>query len=572
VRRWAPAASGALAALLWLLLGLRWFDAAERWRPAAVQAVPPALLAALLAAALGAWLWPSRRALLGPAEEGPGLDATARRLLWLAVAVAVAFRLPLAIQGAAGYLTPDGALSGIVALRVHEGSQRLVFVPQVAYSGSLKSHLAAALMAVLDPPRAFAVASVLFYAVFVAALFRLGWAAARADRRWTATAAAFYVAFAPAFVTRYSLSNDGNYVEVLALGTLALLAALRWRQAPHAPGPAAVAIGLLLGLAFWSHVLALVHVLAIGGWMLATAPGRAVRALPRIALGFVLGVWPSLVWNAGHGWETLRYLVPGGDTTELGGRPFASRLSEVFTGQWPVLLGYDPGNPRVIDVMLRVAAVAAAAALVWAVVTALRERPRDPAVLLLLALLASNLALALAALPVIDGNPRYLLFAMAAVPVLLARVLEPRRRRWALAALVAVGAAGSLLQAPGALRADAQWRGFVADLEAAGVRFCHTDFYLATKVNFLSGERVICSAKLGPTTTEYFVEYRRRAEAAPEAALVAVNATNAEKLERRLQRAGITYERRDLMKPVLLNFSRPVDPALLFPGREFPLR
>jgi hypothetical protein len=161
---------------------------------------------------------------------------------------------------------------------------------------------------------------------------------------------------------------------------------------------------------------------------------------------------------------------------------------------------------------------------------------------------------------------------MAAVAVLLARLLEPRGRRRAMALLVAFGAISSLAQAPGALRADAQWRGFVAALQEAGVRFCHTDFYLAAKVDFLSRERVVCSAKLGPTTTEYFLDYRARAEAAPDAALIPVNATAADKLERRLQRLGVGYQRLDLMKPVLLRFSRPVDPALLFPDREFPVR
>ena len=91
-------------------------------------------------------------------------------------------------------------------------------------------------------------------------------------------------------------------------------------------------------------------------------------------------------------------------------------------------------------------------------------------------------------------------------------------------------------------------------------------------MNFLSGESVVCSAKLGPTTTEYFFDYRRQVEAAPAAALVAVNGANAEKLERRLERLGVTYERKELMKPVLLRLSRKVDPEELFPDREFPLR
>jgi hypothetical protein len=119
---------------------------------------------------------------------------------------------------------------------------------------------------------------------------------------------------------------------------------------------------------------------------------------------------------------------------------------------------------------------------------------------------------------------------------------------------------------------DARWRGFVAELEREGVRFCYTDFFLATRINFLSGERVVCSAKLGPFTTEYFFAYRERVERAPAAALVPVNRTAAARLERRLAELGVTFERRDLVKPVLLRLSRKVDPEELFPGREFPIR
>jgi len=47
----------------------------------------------------------------------------------------------------------------------------------------------------------------------------------------------------------------------------------------------------------------------------------------------------------------------------------------------------------------------------------------------------------------------------------------------------------------------------------------------------------------------------------------AVNQTAAQKMERRLDALGVRYERRDLMKPVLLRLSRKVEPEELFPGR-----
>jgi hypothetical protein len=183
-----------------------------------------------------------------------------------------------------------------------------------------------------------------------------------------------------------------------------------------------------------------------------------------------------------------------------------------------------------------------------------------------------NVAVALLALPYIPGNPRYLLFLMASVPLFLVEALGGRAGRVVLAVLVAGGAVASWAQAIPTLASDRHWRAFVRALQDEGVRNCYSDFYLATKIDFLSGETVTCSAKLGPTTTEYFFRFREAVDGAPTAALVAVNTTAADKLARRLERLGVTYERRDLMKPVLLRLSRKVGPEELFPERDFPLR
>ena len=60
-----------------------------------------------------------------------------------------------------------------MALHARDGVERLVFVPMVPYSGSLKSHLTAPLALVLDPAVSFALVSVLFYLAYLAGLFRL---------------------------------------------------------------------------------------------------------------------------------------------------------------------------------------------------------------------------------------------------------------------------------------------------------------------------------------------------------------------------------------------------------------
>jgi hypothetical protein len=551
---------GPAAALSWTLFCIRWFDVAASWRPRWLAAVPVALLGAAVLTSAAALLVRHRRVLFTLPSGGRGSD------LWLAVGLACAFRGPMAWTAAVGYTTPDGSLSGLVALRIREGVERLVFVPSVPYSGSLKSHLTALLSLAIDLHRAFALSSVLFYGAFVAALYAL--AATVLDGR-RPLLAALYAVFAPAFVTHYSLSNDGNYVEVLALGTFALWLAVRARPADdRSRDVLAWAAGTALGLAFWCHILAVIHGVAVGAAFVAAAPRRAGRTVPRLVAGVALGYLPGLLWNAVNGGESFLYLLPGGKSVGSleRGPVLPTRVWGILRTQVPVLLGYDAGYPPLVAALLAAVSLAAAAALVLAFVSAARRAAasRDFAWGTVLSFTVVNVLVAALALPYIEGNPRYLLFLVAPIAVLLADTLGRGRRRALLAALLVSGAAASFAQWPSSRRSDERWRAFVAELESAGVTHCHTDFYLAAKIDMLSEERVVCAADLGPTMTEYFRDYPVRVAQAPRAALVAVNATAADKIGRRLERLGIAYERRDLMKPVLLPAAN-IPPAELFP-------
>ena len=561
---------GVGAAIFWILLCIRWFDPAPVGRPAALAAVPPLALA-LPAAAFGLGWLRARWHILA----GSPLGSAAGGLL-LVLVLTFLFRLPIVTHGAGAAVTPDGALSGIVALHVRDGIERLVFVPHVPYSGSLKSHLAAPLAALIDPARAFALVSVLFYLVYVAGLYRL---ALLVKGPHAALLAGLYAAFGPAFLTRYSVSNDGNYVEVLALGTWALWLTARWTAEAERRTVLALTTGLLLGLAFWCHILAVIYLGAVGLTCVLVARTRSARSLAALAFGWALGYAPGLLWNAGNGWLSFHYLLPGearGGETGLGVlvADLGAKAWAMVVDGFPVLLGYDWGYGPVLDGLLRtvgwLGVAAAGLATVQVARRAVRERSWPLALLLLF--VAFNVVVALVALPHVPGNPRYLLFLMSVLPVFLAETFGMGRKRLLLGVLIVAGALASFANIPGTVRRDARWRTFVADLQAEGVRWCFTDFHLATRINFLSEEAVICSAKLGPVTTEYFFSYRKEVESAPEAAFVAVNRTSAGKLGRRLEGLGVSYERRDLMKPVLLRLSRKVDPEELFPHREFPWR
>ncbi|HMK67155.1 MAG TPA: hypothetical protein VK433_01310, partial [Stellaceae bacterium] len=256
-----------------------------------------------------------------------------------------------------------------------------------------------------------------------------------------------------------------------------------------------------------------------------------------------------------------------------GGPGVIARVGLLFSDYLPVLLGYDTGYSDAVDWMVRALAWLAVLLTLLALARAAKRAWGGPwdgnRLLLLLALV--NLVLCATALRYVAGNPRYLLFLMTPVPVLLAELLGRGRRRWVLGLLIGFGALGSLGQARAKLGADGRWRQFVADLEQAGVARCYTDFFLAAKINFLSQERVLCSSKLGPNRTEYFFENRERVDAAVMAALVAANSGQARQIEGRLRELGVGFERRDLMRPLFLP-TRKVDPQELFPGETFGLR
>ena len=563
--------AGAAAAARWVLACVRWFDAGAPWRLALLEAAPPLVPAVAFLALLVVWL----RA-RGPALRGEPLSRAALASLLLVVALAVLFRLPFVVHTAATGITPDGTVYGSVAIRLQQGAERLVFLPSQPYGGTLKSHLAAPLMSLLDPARVFAVVSVAFYALFVAGLYRLtlGLFGGRA-----ALLAGLYAAFSPVSLTRYSLNNDGTYIEVLALGTWALWLAARWTDDGGRRPLLVLTAGLLLGVAFWCHIFTVIHLATVGLAIVLFGGRRAPRSLAAFALGTALGALPALLWNAANDWQSFGYFVPGkargiedgGAGAVLGG--LGSKVGAMVTGDWPVLMGYDLGYGPPVDGLLLALGWLGTAAAVFAVARAARAaaRTRSRPLGVLLLFVASTLVVVALALPHVPGNPRYLVCLMSVLPAFLAEAVAAGRRRLVLFVLVAGSALASLAQLPDSARVDARWREFVASLEREPVRYCYTDFHLATRINFLSGEKVVCSAKLGPITTEYFLDYRSRVEAAPEAALIPVNRTAAGRLERRLDALGVPHERRDWMKPVLLP-ARKVDPGELFPGREFPAR
>ena len=102
------------------------------------------------------------------------------------------------------------------------------------------------------------------------------------------------------------------------------------------------------------------------------------------------------------------------------------------------------------------------------------------------------------------------------------------------------------------------------------MRSCYTDFHLATKINFLSGGSGDLLGEAGPDHDRVLLPLPGGGGGRAGRGAGRGEQAAADKLERRLERLGVTYERRDLMKPVLLRLSRKVEPEELFPDRSLP--
>ena len=490
--------------------------------------VPPPLALAALALTIaararsGVWQWRPRR-------RAPRIETLA------CLAVAVAYRLP-ALRHPWGWVNRDGAYGAFVALHLLQGTRPApVFTEGANYQGTLKSHLAAAL-AILTGSRDLSflmtAASLVLYLIFTASAMAV---ARRVGGRPAALATGLYLALGPRFLTVFSLNCVGQYVDVLALGgvALALVARLLDEDRGGAAARAAyLAIGVLLGAAFWQQPVALSYAAVVAVVLaLRAATWRDPWTL-LVPAGGLLGAVPVLLWNLRHGWASRDIL--GRDPVELRAQAEAlpHLIGRTLSVSFPILSGVSPNHPWVDAPALR-----AAAAWLFPVMLAgyvgvrrkdfaqwLRRLSPSPAVLAPL-LMVFCLALFWAvASGSVYRRPRYLLPVAAAsavhAGVLFAWLLARSRAAaaGALGAVLALHVSGTLprLRASGDLAR--RHAAIVRSLEQKGIRTGYSDFSISAPVTMFTAERIVLSPALGPTPAyESEAQARRVAEDGPDA-------------------------------------------------------
>jgi 4-amino-4-deoxy-L-arabinose transferase-like glycosyltransferase len=227
-------------------------------------------------------------------------------LLGLALAVRVV------LDARSGWLLEgDDALSALMALGVL-GGERPIMLKNQTYAAAWEPYMMAASFLALGVSRVSAKLPELLNST---ALVATTWLLAREVAGHTAAwLAALLMALPPVYVLVLSLKPWAPYTEVMLLGTLTLVCAVR--LAFPRPGQRdrrwALGCGVSGGLAFWMHPLAVWYLLPAAAILVFVARGRRLLAMAGFGLlGFVLGGLPVWVYNLRTGGATLQFVADG---------------------------------------------------------------------------------------------------------------------------------------------------------------------------------------------------------------------------------------------------------------------
>lgn len=542
--------------VLFAMTLIRWFAGAPSWLPVVVP------FSGLAACAL-AWCSMAGRPFPLPSRETVAC-----------VGIAVLYRLP-ALLYPGGWVNRDGAYGAFVALHLLQGHRPApVFTEGANYQGTLKGHVAAALGLISgsrDLPLLMVVTSLGLFLVFLVSTMALARRLAGPAGAW---ATGIYLALGPRFLTVFSLNCVGQYMDVLALGglALALLARILEGSLPKtALRRAHLALGLLIGAAFWQQPVALsyvaVAVVALAWRREAWASGRVGLLL----LGVVLGALPVLLWNLQNGWTSGEIL--GREPAELLAQaealPFL--LKRTLTVSFPILAGLSPNHPWGAIPLLRPAVITVIPSAFLAylllrrgdlqLLSKGRLSPGFLPPLLMLTCLGLFWTIASGRVYL---RPRYLLPVMAATAVHLGvgfSWLWERSRAAAslsLSGLLALNLAGMLLRLKQGAALETYYQRIALSLEEKGIRTGYSDFSLSAPVTMFTAERIVLSSRLGPTPAyESEIQAGRVAADGPDA-YVLRGSDDPEAFAAVLRDLGVSY-RLDLEPvPVFYDLSRRV--------------
>ena len=425
--------------------------------------------------------------------------------------VGLALRLAI-VASPLGEIDGDEAVVGLMARHIAFLGERPVFYWGQPYLGSLEAFSAAPLFRVFDSstfvlklvPTAYSLGFAAMSAMLARRLFGVG----------AGLATAAYLALPPAMWAVWSTKARGGYAELLFLGQALLLATPALARSPSRP--LAMLWGILAGLAFWTHLLAVVYIVPAVLFLLLARQRRWSAATTGLALlGAVIGMTPLVIENLADGFLTVAALLQPPD---LPVDPPA-QFVRFFRVGVPVLLGL--GQPTTSQAMFdqdwlqRPAGHVAIAGFALVLVTGAlltfapsvrrlvvcgADAAAEPALLVLLAV-AVPPAVALTRFGFFVSEPRYALPLYGAVPLLAGALwrVPSRVSRWTVVGLLLAFNLWSLISTDPRLWRPEDTPDSTASSRAELVQFLvagdrhqmYTDYWIGYPIMFETRETVL---------------------------------------------------------------------------------
>jgi hypothetical protein len=433
-----------------------------------------------------------------------------RGIRWLLIGMlgVLILEIVLIFTGSLGRLDADEAVVRLKARHILDGEHPVFFWGQ-SYGGTGEVYLTAA--AFWPGGSSIAILKLIPFMFQCGAAVLLWRIACRFFDDGRAFLAGAALLIFPAYFVIRSTRSYGFYGFLLVVGLAVLLLALRLAEKPDS-GPDAAALGLVLGIGWWTSPQVVLIAIPALAWLVVRRP--AVARLWWVTIPtFVVGAGPWFHWNLNNDFNSLALEVPGEDNT------YWSHLVVFFRNALPMSIGVRlPEDQGWVFGPLGFGVYIGALAAFFLSVRGLSERMT----LLVAVAVVYPFLFALSPWTGFTGEPRYLVLLH---PILLLLFLSALRTFTAqvvgigLAAILAVGSIVYLertYEGPvvSDIAVEVDLPSLVNELEEQGIAHVYADYWIAYPITFASEERVVAAS----TSHVRYLPYQDAAAADPGAA------------------------------------------------------
>ena len=287
-----------------------------------------------------------RAAELGAQHDGSMREALSRSALYLIMVMLIGAGLRLHLLSASQFvIDADEAIVGLMARHIAAGGPIPVFYYGQPYMGSLEALLAAFSFKLFGESNfALQLVPLLAGLALIPVVFLLGFLvhSERAGR-----IAATLIAVPPQALLVWSVKARGGFIELVLLGSLALVLALLWSRSIKRPGFTIALMGVVVGVGWWVNNQMAFFIPALALSFLGGVLGfyrlpwsERFRMLARQAtigvLGFLVGSLPFWVYNltSSPRFETFRFLMRPAEEGKM-----LEYFGGLLTTSLPILFG-----------------------------------------------------------------------------------------------------------------------------------------------------------------------------------------------------------------------------------------